>query len=37
MMEIKDVFRALLNLLFKRVNIPPIFNNLDERKNIKML
>lgn len=31
----KRCFRALLNLLFKRVNIPPIFINLDERKEYK--
>ncbi len=31
----KRCFRALLNLLFKRVNIPPIFIDLNERQEYK--
>lgn len=31
----KRTFRAILNLLFKRVNIPPIFIDLDERMEYK--
>ena len=32
----KRTFRALLNLLFKRANIPPIFIDLDERDEYKL-
>ena len=31
----KRTFRALLNLLFKRINIPPIYIDIDEREEYK--